>query len=105
MGLWVLGRVDLGLSEEEFWRSSPRAVQLLMDRKLELVEGEQMLDDLRFGKVLALIANIFARSKGSKAYQPSDFFTNLPDIKPREQTVEEQIAVMKANTTAMKVFG
>ena len=103
MGLWVIGRVDLGLSEEEFWRSTPRGIVRFLERKRELTESERTLDDLRFGKVLALIANLFAkRAVGAKAYEPRDFFVNLPAGKKREQTPEEMLRVMKANSAILR---
>ena len=106
MGLWVIGRVELGLSEVDFWRSSPRELLRLLDRKRELVGFERTLDDWRFGKVLALIANLFATPKtGGKGYEPSDFFPNLPQGRKREQTPEEMLRVMKSNSAIMKRFG
>lgn len=106
MGLWVIARVELGLSEADFWRSSPRGILRLLDRKRELTEFERTLDDLRFGKVLALIANLFAKAPvGRKGYEPSDFFPNLPESSKREQTPEEMLRVMKANSAILKTFG
>ncbi len=103
MGLWVVARVDLGLGEQDFWRSSPRGMLRLLERKRELTESERTLDDLRFGKVLALIANLFAkRAVGAKAYEPQDFFANLPAGKKREQTPEEMLRVMKANSAILR---
>ena len=106
MGLWVIGRVDLGLSEEDFWRSSPRGLLRLLDRKRELVGVERTLDDVRFGKVLALMANLFAKRKeGGGDWVPDDFFGGLPEAKKREQTPEEMLRVMKANSEIMKRLG
>ncbi len=96
--------MDLGL--EEFWRSSPRNTLRLLERKRALTEFERTLDDLRFGKVLALIANLFAkRPTGSKGYEPSDFFPNLPESRKREMTPEEMLRVMKANSEILKRLG
>ena len=106
MGLWVIARVDLGLSEEDFWRSSSRNVLRLLDRHRERDEFDRTLDDLRFGKVCALIADLFAKApEGAKGYEPSDFFPNLPESKRREQTPEEMLRVMKANSAIMNRFG
>ena len=65
-----------------------------------------MLDDRRFGKVLALIANLFAkRPEGSKGYEPSDFFSNLPEGRKRQQTTEEMLRVIRENSEILKRLG
>lgn len=85
--LWAVGRYDLGLGEEEFWRLSPRQFGALLERHNE----EQRKEDWRAGMIAATIANALRGKKG-KAYQAEDFM-------PRKaQTWQEQLAIAKAYT-------
>ena len=78
----------------------------MLERKRELTEFERTLDDLRFGEVLSLIANLFAKPKESGGpHEPNDFFPNLPKRKKREQTPEGMLRVMKANSEIIKRLG
>ena len=73
-----------------------------LERKQEHTKLERMLEDLRFGKVLALIAQIFAKDPTkSTPYEPRDFFPELPAAQKQEQTWQEQLEVMKANSAIL----
>ena len=85
-----MARYDLGLSESEFGRLSPAALDELLSRKWE---GEKR-EFLRSGIVAAAIynANPF-RDKNAKAVNPLDF---VPDDKPKDNQLEAQIKAVSA---------
>ena len=89
MTVWALARFDLGMSEEAFWRSTPRMVYALIERW----ELEQERRDHRAGIVAATIANV-NRRKNSKAYSPADFVPQRRQ--PRPLDADEQVALVVA---------
>jgi len=85
--MWSVGLFDLGLSEEEFWRITPR-MYMALSRRLE--KRRQMeLHDL--ASILAAIYNTIPR-KDKKIFRAEDF---LPK-KKRNQKPEEQLKVSRA---------
>jgi hypothetical protein len=85
--LWATGRVGLHLTEEGFWRTTPREFDALVQRRTE----EREADDYRAG---VLAATIMA-SVGVEA-KPTDFFA-LESSKraQRPQAVDDQISIVK----------
>lgn len=51
--MWSVARCDLGLSDEQFWRLTPRLWAALVAR----YEEQQDRDDWRCGQIAAIIAN------------------------------------------------
>jgi hypothetical protein len=74
MNAWAVGRVDLGLSEPEFWSLVPREYRALVDRHTEQLK----LEDLRFGQLASLVANVAGSKKpDGTRFVPYDFFPSL----------------------------
>ena len=88
--MWAIGRFDLRLSEEEFWKLSPRQLVALLDR----ANREQEWQNYRAALVASVIANTVA-SKG-KSYKPEDFMPKGG----KKKTWQEQLAIVKAYTEA-----
>ena len=72
------------LSEEEFWALEPRQFWALLERK----EQGDIAKDQRAAVIAATVANCLA--KGS--HKIKDF---MPRRKPKQQSVDEQLAVLK----------
>ena len=86
--------MELGLSEAELWRLTPRAYRALSDR----VSERERRQDWRFGTVAAVAANLMRDSRQRPSpYQPADFFPHLaaPTVRPARpatRVTDEQVA-------------
>lgn len=77
----------MGLSDEDFWRLTPREFNALARAR----EAEQRNWDARFGLLAAILANAHRDPKKRAApFEPKDFFPSLAKMKKRRQTVQEQ---------------
>lgn len=94
-----MGRVELGLTEVEFWRMTPRYYRALLSRQRDYRERAQQQADMRAGVLAAVMANTFGGKKRGGAFKPSDFFS-FPPIgkvtpavkpKPMPQKMIEQL--------------
>ena len=65
---WSTARFHLGLSDEEFWRLTPRKLRLLRDR----YEEQQARDEHSAGVIAAAIYNVMGRAETT--LEPADFF-------------------------------
>jgi hypothetical protein len=63
--LWSIGRYDLHLSEEDFWRLVPRQYFALLDRHREQILRNEMGP--------AIVAWVISRIAGSKKTTPQQF--------------------------------
>lgn len=93
--LYASGVVDLGLSDEQFWRSTPRVLNALADRV-----GRRDRDAWRrSAMVCAVIANANRDpKKRRKAYTESDFIGHDDSAKPKKKSPEELLmAAQMAN--------
>lgn len=68
MKLYAHARVDLGLSEQEFWEMAPQVFEALSK---QWMQGEER-KNLRAGLIAATIVNVQPGRK--RAVKPSDFF-------------------------------
>ena len=88
-----------------------RHFNLLVDRWVEEVEARGVIEknaSHRTGVLLATILNVMpgVSREGGGEFRPSDFFGDLPEPEGRkEQTPEDMLAVMKANSQFMDLFG
>ena len=92
MRLWAVARYDLRLTEEEFWRLTPRQFFALQDRWLNEVE----IRDYHAALVATILANIH-RPKTKKPFKITDL---MPDRRGRKaaepkQTWQQQLALVK----------
>jgi hypothetical protein len=87
--MWAVALYDLGRSEAEFWRWTPRQFFRLVRRH----EEAQRRQDFRAGIIVATMANLHAPRKGNP-WQPWEFMPGLPQPVTREQTPEEQAAAL-----------
>jgi hypothetical protein len=93
-----VARIDLGLSDDEFWRLVPRQYAALLKRRREVNRRA----DLRAGIVAAVIANAH-RGKDSQPFRPKDFMVDPPPAAaPRPQTPAEMLAMVE---TLNALFG
>jgi len=69
----AIGCHDLGMSEREFWRSTP----LQFDWRLKRFLAHEQREDYRTGILAALISNSTPSTKKRKPAQPDDFFASL----------------------------
>ena len=80
------------MPEAEFWQLTPRLIQGLSERHA----GEVKREDYRAGILAVILANAHRGTKRQhRPYSLADFFTSLADMKPREQTDEDMLEVMK----------
>jgi hypothetical protein len=90
--LWAIGRYDLQLSEEDFWRLTLKEFNMLCHRHRERRRAELFNSAL----ICSVIANVH-RGKG-KPYKPDDF---MPKEKTnKKMTTEEMVEMLKAITLA-----
>lgn len=80
----AIARYDLGLTEAEFWDLTP--AQFVALNKRHLIHRQ--MDDYRSGVIAAVMCNLH-RSKDSPALQPSDFFSSLPEVKPKAMSGQQ----------------
>jgi hypothetical protein len=73
-----MSRIDLRLTDEEFWELTPRLFRGLYDRFQHLKEQE----DFRAGTIAAAIGNAQGGKKNGGVFTPSDYFTFTPSKKP-----------------------
>lgn len=69
----AIGRRVLGMTEDAFWRSTPRQFDALLKQHLE----QERREDYRAGVVAALVANSIPSKKRKRPYKPEDFFPSL----------------------------
>ena len=96
--LWATARNELGISDVEFWRMTPRDYQALLDMAARR-------EDARVRERIALVAlqsahlaNILAPRKDKRAWQVEDF---APDIdKPIERPAPQAPQARKQPQTS-----
>jgi len=95
--VWSIGRFDLRLTDEQFWRLTPKEYAALIERWRQ----NQDLEFQRMGTIAALIQNAY-RGKG-KALTPADFnpFT-AKKISRRKKTSPE---LLKTIETINRLMG
>ena len=93
MTLWAIGRFDLGLSEQEFWRLTLRELAALLKRW----RFDQERADWRAGMVASVIANIHRdRKRRSKPFTPQDFMPHQRRKKSGlQKTWQQQLRVVE----------
>lgn len=94
--MWSHARYDLGLSEAEFWSSTPRQIQYLDKRYAQRLEREEFYS----AQVSSTICN-----NGFKQYKepirPADFMPSQ-HIKPQvQEPVDDNELVRKINAIMM----
>lgn len=77
-----MGRIDLGLSESEFWDLTPRQFRALLDRQREIRERIEQRADLRAGVIASVIANSAGGKRGGGSFKATDFFRFPPVGRP-----------------------
>jgi hypothetical protein len=90
-----LARFNLHLSEREFWSLTLKELSALIERYNDQVE----MDNIRFGQLIALTANIHRDpKKRSKPFTAGDFF-HITERKrapePKKLTPEEAIEYLR----------
>jgi len=81
--LWATARVDLGLTDAEFWRMTPREFDWLCGRFIERTEQGFDADLTLMAVQTAHLANMLAPRKDKRAWMTSDF---LPEKRNRKRT-------------------
>lgn len=96
----TVARVTLRISDEQFWELTPLEYRAACD---EYEDGQRRID-LRFGQLLALVANAVPMEQGNGTkggFTPAHFFASLkapakappaPDGRPAEVVLEDTIA-------------
>lgn len=79
--------MNLGLSDAEFWRLTPRELFLLWDRHRERLEERRYLA----GLVCATFANFNGMAKPGRQLTPADFVP-LKNANPGDEPSEEELA-------------
>lgn len=92
-----MGRVDLGLRDEEFWRLTLRQFDALLRRQNQI----RALADFRAGTITAVLANVNRDPKKGRAYTPADFFPSLRAHQPPEPA---PIEVWKKIVSVFRAF-
>lgn len=85
-----MGRIDLGLTDAEFWQLTFHLFFTLYER---YSEGERRAD-IRAGVICAVLGNIHRNKKSRKTFEPGDFFPHLKAEK-KEMGWQEQLAYIK----------
>lgn len=81
--MWAMGVLDFGLADEVFWGLDLRLFRCLAERKADI----EYRTDLRFGEVVAIIANVNRDTKKRpKGYRAADFF---PDPRQAVQMIDK----------------
>lgn len=83
-----MARVQLGLSDEEFFDLTPLQLSYLTER----YEHERESLDFRAGVIASTVANCH-RKKGKKAFKPKDFMPDYGDA-PKKQQGPNQMRMM-----------
>ena len=86
---WSFSRVNLGLSEQEFWSLTPREFRLLADEWCVAQKREAM----NTAALMALIANCH-KSADTTAFKPEDFLAEAAD-KKRPIDLGEAFSILK----------
>lgn len=88
MKLWAFGKVSLKLSELEFWSLTWAEFQGLS----EALADEDEKQNRRFGRVMALLANI-NRGKGQPAKSEEDFIPKRQknEMATSKEDIKDQI--------------
>jgi hypothetical protein len=101
LDLWSSGRVDLGLTDEQFWSLTVREHKALVSR-LRLRERNQ---DRRFALIAAVTANCHRDpAKRPEPFTEADF---MPGTQQKSKvltfpSVEDQIEMAKRDTEILK---
>lgn len=96
MALWAFCRAKVGLSTEEFWQSTPREIQALVDAFTD----QQITENVRAGTIAAMTMNAARTDRKQKVFTWRDFFD---DPRPRPMQTPEQIAAAFENLHAIVV--
>lgn len=86
--MWAIGRFDLGLSEDEIWRTSIAEFNALRERQLK----HERRQDYRTLLICCTLINTILRPR--EPLRPEDFLPAKP------QTPQEQLAVIKMANAA-----
>jgi len=92
--MWAIGRYDLGLTEQEFWKMTLRQFSLMVDRRNKRDEVERDRADFH----AALICSVVASCHSKKSWKPKEF---MPTYTNTEQTWEEQLNYIQILNAAM----
>ncbi|SEB40655.1 hypothetical protein [Terriglobus roseus] len=96
--MWAQGRYDLGLSEDEFWRLTPKQFHLLYDRHREAMLHREMT--AAFTTAAVINSSMCAPKDGVGAIE---FMPNHPSFTNREsptQAISEEKQVAHADYMA-----
>jgi hypothetical protein len=72
--MYSVGRVDLGLSEPEFWALSPRTYRAMLDRKRAHEDRAETSANLRAGVIASAVLNSVGGKKNGGQFTARDFF-------------------------------
>lgn len=81
---YAAARVRLGMSDEQFGRTTPRQLRLLLDEYGEIREERKQL----VGLLASVVAN-FSQCHPEEPLKPSDFFTGMKEPKQRNNAAQE----------------
>jgi len=91
-----MGRVDLRLSDCEFWNLTFHLFFVLYERFAE----EQRRQDYRAGVICSVLGNIHRNKKRRKAFEPGDFFGSVAKPK-KEMSWQDQLTFIKKLNAAL----
>ena len=81
---WSFARYTLGLSESEFWDSTPRSLDYLADRLIEARKRE----DWQVALVVSTIVNV-SMARPKDGVKPEDYLPRYEDEEPVEKVDNE----------------
>lgn len=93
MELWAVGRYDLQLNEEEFWRLTLKEFNMLCNRH----KNRQSAEAFNSALICSVIANV-NRRKG-KAFEPADFMPKEKK-KRKKMNMAQMLEALKSITAA-----
>lgn len=91
-----MGRVDLGLSDFEFWNLTFHLFFVLYERFTE----QQKREDYRAGMICAVLGNIHRNKRSRKTFEPGNFFPSVAKVQ-KDMTWQEQLAYIKKLNAAL----
>jgi len=97
--MWVCGRYDLKLSEEEFWELTPAQYDILAKRHFKTLRTTNEQSDFRAAQICCILANINRDPKKKPTpYKVQDFMPKYKSVK--KQTPEQQFELVKVLNAA-----
>lgn len=94
--IWSVARYDLGMSDDEFWRMTPREFGAVVKRRVFDIERQ----DYRAALICATLVNI-NRKKGSRPVRPEAFLGK----KKNADTAAPWQKILKTVEAMNKSFG